>query len=119
MFFIFFFLFFFCPQDFSEMARFSFLKFSVLIENINISSFFFFHFLRIHFLSSVSSPAKKSLSSRDLRNNTNLNTQTLSDDRPTAVNLIKLLCFVLRTFRSLPEVLQQLFVYLFKLFYIK
>lgn len=50
-----------CRQNFSEMATYAdiFLKVWGLIENDNISRLFIFDFFKIHFLSSVSCPARK------------------------------------------------------------
>lgn len=59
IFFIILFFPFFCPEDFSEMAGQIFLKFSGMIENDNISRRFF-HFFKIHLLSSVSYLSTKS-----------------------------------------------------------
>ena len=97
------------------MAGWIFLKFSGLIENDNISRRFF-HFFKIHFLSSVSCPATKSYGQWDLRNDKDLNLQTLRDDRPIVVDVFKLFCFVRRNFRSSPEALQKLCFYAFYLF---
>ena len=95
----------FCPQDISKMAGSIYFKFSGVIENDRISRRFF-HFFKIDFLSSVSCPATKSLSHRDLRNDKDLNIQTLRDDRPIVVDVFKHFCFVRRNFWSSPGALQ-------------
>ena len=85
-------------------------------QKIIISPGVFFHFFKIHFLSSVSCPATKSYGQWDLRNDKDLNIQTLRDDRPIVVDVFKLFCFVRRNFRSSPEALQKLCFYAFNIF---
>lgn len=77
-----------------------FLKFSGMAENdIIFRRVIFILFFKIQFLSSISCPGTKRLWHRNLKNDKDLNIQTLLNDIPLVVNVFKLFCFVRRNRR--------------------